>query len=466
MNSPLPPEYSGDPPARRPIAELIYLAGPTIAQMISYTLMQFIDAAMLSHVGTHVDEPTAATNAGLFAFALISLGMGTLFIVNTLVSQKFGAREYRSCGQYLWQGVWFSIIFGLLILPLLPFLDLPFRWMGHDPLLASMETSYLRIVAAFAVLKLVDTAFGQFMLAINRPVSVLMAAVFGVAANAIAAWVLIFGHWGLPQFGVVGSAWAQNIGVLVEMIVVIALAMRPMIRRKFNALDWRPRLHAMRTLLRVGLPAGVQVFADVMAWSLFSNWVMAQFGTDAMAANVFTFRYMSVSFMPVAGIQVAVVALVGRYIGMKRPDLAMRSANLGFGLAALYMLGCGMVFILGRYPLIRFFTSEPAVIRLGVQIMVIGGLYQLFDAMYMVYRGGLQGAGDTLIPAIATLVSCWGITVLGGWWIGRTFPQMGPLGPWLAALLYGILLGLFMLVRFRMGRWRRIHLEEPEPAVI
>jgi MATE family multidrug resistance protein len=447
------------------MVELLYLAGPTIAQMVSYTLMQFIDTAMLSHVGTHVDEPTAATNAGLFAFAVISLGMGTLFIVNTLVSQKYGAREDRSCGQYLWQGVWFAVVFGLLVLPLLPFLDLPFRWMGHDPLLASMETRYLRIVAAFALFKLVDTAFGQFMLAINRPVSVLVAALFGVAANALAAWVMIFGHWGLPQLGVTGSAWAQNVGVLVEMIVIIALAVRPVIRRRFGVMDWRPRLHQMRTLLRVGLPAGVQIFADVMAWSLFSNWVMAQFGTNAMAANVFTFRYMSVSFMPVAGIAVAVTALVGRYIGMKRPDMAAHSANLGFFLAGAYMLTCGLIFIFGRYPLMAFFTDNPDVMRLGVQIMIIGGLYQIFDAMYMVYRGGLQGAGDTFIPAVATLISCWGITVLGGYWIGRMLPQLGPLGPWLAALSYGMILGGFMFVRFRHGRWRRIHLEEPEEAL-
>jgi MATE family multidrug resistance protein len=464
MSSPTLPNSSADPPARRPIIELLYLAGPTIAQMVSYTLMQFIDTAMLSHVGTHVDEPTAATNAGLFAFAVISLGMGTLFIVNTLVSQKYGAREDRSCGQYLWQGVWFAVFFGLLVLPLLPFLNLPFRWMGHDPLLASMETRYLRIVVAFALFKLVDTAFGQFMLAINRPVSVLVAALFGVAANALAAWIMIFGHWGLPQLGVAGSAWAQNVGVFVEMVVVITLAARPMIRRRFGVLDWRPRFHPMRTLLRVGLPAGVQIFADVLAWSLFSNWVMAQFGTNAMAANVFTFRYMSVSFMPVAGIAVAVTALVGRYIGMKRPDMAAHSANLGFFLAGAYMLTCGMIFIVGRYPLMAFFTDNPDVMKLGVRIMIVGGLFQIFDAMYMIYRGGLQGAGDTFVPAVATLISCWGITVLGAYWVGRLFPQLGPLGPWLAALSYGMILGGFMFMRFYHGRWRRIHLEEPELA--
>lgn len=452
--------HAGEESRRRQLVELLYLSGPTIAQMVSYTLMQFIDAAMLSHVGTHVDEPTAAINAGLFAFALISLGIGTLFIVNTLVSQKYGEGHDSACGQYLWQGVWFAVIFGLLLLPLVPFLELPFQWLGHDALLASMEGSYLKIVVAFAALKLVDTAFGQFLLAINRPVSVFAAAVISVAVNALAGWALIFGRLGLPQLGVVGSAWAQNIGVAVEMGIVIVLAMRPVIRRRFGALDWRLRMRQMWTLLRVGIPAGAQIFADVMAWSLFSNWVMSRFGTDAMAANVFTFRYMSVSFMPVVGISVAVTALVGRYIGMRKPQMASQVANLGFLLAAIYMVSCGLVFIIGRYPLMGFFTSNPTVLHLGVQIMIVGGVYQLFDAMYMIFIGALRGAGDTFVPAVATLVSCWGITVFGGWAVGGLFPKFGPLGPWLMALTYGILLGIFMVVRFGRGRWRTIHLDD------
>src|SRR6185295_15532796 len=87
--------------ARSPLAELVYLALPTMAQMASYTVMQFIDTKMLSELGTH--EPTAAANAGMIAFSFISFGFGVLMIVNALVSQKFGHRDYASCGKYLWQ---------------------------------------------------------------------------------------------------------------------------------------------------------------------------------------------------------------------------------------------------------------------------------------------------------------------------------------------------------------------------
>src|SRR3954468_1479731 len=88
----------------RPLVELLRLAGPTIAQMASYTVMQFLDTWMLAHVGDGIIAPTAAANSGILAFAVISFGMGVTWVVNTLVSQCYGRKDFAGCGRYLWQG--------------------------------------------------------------------------------------------------------------------------------------------------------------------------------------------------------------------------------------------------------------------------------------------------------------------------------------------------------------------------
>src|SRR3954468_6585244 len=134
-------------PARRPLVELLLLAMPTMAQMASYTLMQFGDTWMLSRLG--VREPTAAGNAGLFAFSIIGFGVGVLFCVNTLVSQHYGQKDYPSCGRYLWQGVWFGVIFGLLACLAIPFAPAIFHTMGHEDPLAGMEATFFRIAVSF-----------------------------------------------------------------------------------------------------------------------------------------------------------------------------------------------------------------------------------------------------------------------------------------------------------------------------
>jgi MATE family multidrug resistance protein len=443
-------------PARPPVIEVLVLAGPTVAQMASYNVMQLIDTWMLAQLGT--DAATTAANAGMIVFAALAVGLGVLSLVNSLVSQSFGRGDFVSCGRYLWQGLWFCLIFAVLILPL-GLLGAPvFRAMGHSAHWVALEVDYLQIVLSMAVLKLGGFALAQFLLAINRPGAVFLATLGGVLLNIAVAWVLILGRLGVPSLGVVGAAWAQNIGVALETALLAAFVLRPRIARMFHVGQWRPRWAMFRTLLAVGLPAGLQFSGDVLPWSLFLMWIMRIFGEPAVAANTFMFRYMAVSFMPAVGIGTAVTALVGRYIGMARPDLSEQRARLGFVITAIYMVGCGVLFYVARGPLMAFFTHDPQVQRIGQMMLIFAAVYQVFDAMYIIYNGALRGAGDTFVPGLVTATLCWGLNVGGAYAVARLWPQLGPAGPWLVATSYGVTLGVFMYLRFNWGRWRSIRL--------
>jgi multidrug resistance protein, MATE family len=450
---------------RSPLMELLALALPTVAQMASYTVMQFLDAWMLARASHNIDDPTAVGNAGMFAFALISFGMGVLWVVNTLVSQSYGRKTYHECGQYLWQGIWFAFAFSAVLVMFIPGVAPLFRGLGHEPALLAREAVYLKIVLGASLFKLVGTAFSQFLLAVNRPGMVFSSTIIGVSSNALAAWIMVFGTLGCPKLGVVGTAWAQNVGVLVETSCLIIFAMLPAIRRTYNATDWKLRWPAMKTLLFVGAPAGLQIIGDVLAWSLFGMWIMARFGTAAMAGNNFMFQYMKVSFMPAFGISVAVTALVGRYIGMGKPDIAEKRAHLAFKVCAVYMLTCGLTFFFGRHALISIFSTDPLVLQYGSTLLIFAAIYQLFDALYITYNGALRGAGDTFVPAVVTAGLNWSITIGVAYCVSRFFPQFGVAGPWTSATVYGGTLGTFIFFRFKRGAWRNIHLEhDSNPA--
>lgn len=459
-----PLEYSSIPPAPRPLWELLSLAAPTVAQMASYTVMQFTDTYMLSRVGNL--EATAAGQSGMLAFTIISLGFGVMLVVNTLVSQSAGRGDNRACGQFLWQGIWTGLLFGLLALPLLPAAGPIFSLMDHEPVLAALEVDFFQITVAFSAVKLASMAAGQFLLAVQRPNVVLVSAIFGVATTIAVNSVLIYGNLGFPAMGVRGAAWATNAGVTVELVVLLLFVRTPSVASLYHTGDWRLRWDKLRTLLAVGIPSGVQIVAEVFAWTLFSVWVIGRFDADMMAANNYTFRYMSVSFMPAFGISQAVTALVGRYIGQGRPDVAMSRAHLGFKVTAAYMLVCGILFFAFRRHLIGLFTNDPDVLRAGAALLVFAAIYQFFDAAYIVYNGALRGAGDTFVPAIVTAGLCWGITVGGGYLMATRVPQWGVVGPWAAASAYGVILSAYLFARFTRGRWRTIRLgkaraEEP-----
>lgn len=452
-----------DAPGHSPVVELLALAIPTVAQMAAYTVQQFADTYMLARVGDV--QATAAAQSGMLSFSLISFGMGVLFVINTLVSQSFGRKDFASCGRYLWQGVWFGIVFGLVVAPLLVVAGPLFRGLGHSPKMAAFEATFFQITVAAAAIKLAAVSVGQFLLAINRPTAVLFGAIGAVATTIFFNWVLIYGHLGFPPMGVAGSAISTNLGVLAELTILVLIARRPQIVEQFNLRAWQPSKRLLATLLRLGVPAGGQVVAEVLAWTMFTVWVMAQFNEPAEAANVYTFRFMSVSFMPVYGMSVAVTALVGRYIGMGRPDVAARRAHLGFLVGGLYSLSCGVGFYFFRYSAMRLFTEDPAILQAGAVLMTFAAVYLVFDTMYIIYNGGLRGAGDTFVPAVAIAGLCWTITVFGGYAVARVKPGWGVAGPWSVALTYGIILGFFMLARFLRGKWKLIRIEKPDAPI-
>jgi MATE family multidrug resistance protein len=450
-----------DSPPDSPTVELLRIALPTVAQMVSYTVMQFIDTWMLAKASGPM-APAAASNAGSLSFAFIGFGIGMLVVVNTLVSQNFGQRNYAQCGRYLWQGVWIALVYSVLLLPLVWVVPRWFVAFGHTPEMVAIERLYVRFMLFSAAFKLVQTAFSQFMLGTNRPKWVMISSVIAVTVNAIAAYVMVFGKFGVRPMGVYGAATGQVIGLAVEMVTLIVFALMSRAEvRKFNALDWRPRLHEMRTLITVGFGSGIQFIVEIAAWSLFMNWVMGALGPHEMEAMAFMLRYLVVSFLPAVGMSAAVTALVGRYIGRGEPDVAMHRAHLAYRMTLIYFAVCGLVFFFGRRQLIELFTLDPDIVRLGSLLLIVCAFYQVFDGMFVVYCGALRGAGDTFIPAVVTAALCWGIFVFGGYAMARLVPQWSVLGPWSTGSIYGVTLGLFMLIRFQRGGWRRIHLEDP-----
>jgi MATE family multidrug resistance protein len=169
--------------------------------------------------------------------------------------------------------------------------------------------------------------------------------------------------------------------------------------------------------------------------------------------------------MPVVGVGVAATALVGKYIGAGRIDLARRRAHAALLIGMAYMGLCGLAFLIFRYPLVKLFVNPAGpeaaqIIHNASLVMICAALFQMFDAMGIVYVGALRGAGDTLWPMIATTTLSWGFTVGGGWLMVRYVPQWTSVGPWITASLYVIVLGILMAVRFEGGSWQKIRLLE------
>jgi len=358
----------------------------------------------------------------------------------------------------MWQAVWLSLAMGVIAAAIIPLVPLVYTVLHHPQEVLVLEVSFTRIFLLSAAPLTAAAAISNYFNGIHKPAVTMVSMIAANLFNALAGYVLIFGHWGFPAMGVAGAAAATVAALVVRLVwLLIALAW-PKFRAEFEPFaDWRFNRPRMASLLRIGAPAGLQWLADVGTWAIFSNWLISKFGTVDIAATQIVWKLLELSWMPAIGIGVGINAAVGKAIGQGDMALAQRRTRVGTMLCMGYMGLMGAVFALGRHSLPALFTDKPDVLSLASTFMMLGMTFQIFDAMCISYGSALRGAGDTRWPAIVSAAYAYGIVILGGWLITLAWPGMGSVGPWITNTVYAILVSLTLRYRWIRGRWRQIN---------
>jgi len=437
---------------------MLKLAGPMVVTTISFTVMQFVDRLMVSRLGT--DALAAILPAGFVSFLPGGFAIGAITSLNTFVSQSLGRGDKEGCSNYFWQAVYMGLVyFAAVVVIMWPTAPWIFRAMGHPPAVVGMEVIYLRIMLYAHILAVINWSCGQFFMGIHRPIITMCASLCGQVVNVAANYVLIFGKFGFPEMGIAGAGWGTFIGIGVAASVNMFIYLSSNINATFKS---RRTLNIdfgkMYDLLKVGLPAGFGLMVNVAFWGVILFGLVGKFGTEALAATSAVLSYTSLSVMPVVGMSTALTAAVGKTIGRGRKDMAIKQTRVCLKVALLYMGLVGICFFVFRNALMAFWSSDAKVIEVGVEILICAAIYQGFYAARTIYSGSLRGAGDTVWLAIISAVGAVVILGLGGWLVAMFFPSLGALGPWSAATVSIIAVGLANRWRFKSKRWMDIDL--------
>ena len=191
--------------------EVMGMSGPIVLGMLSFTIMEFCDKAMVSYVGT--DALAAVGSAGIGSYTLCTLYMGIISVVTTFVAQCYGRNERHLCARYCWQGLYLSLL-GLAFTGILWPLSGPlFHAMGHSHNVTVLELEYFRVRLAGYVFIGINGALAGFFQAVNKSSIPMYAAILGNLVNLIFNYFLIFGKFGFPRLEVSGAAlrpsWAR-----------------------------------------------------------------------------------------------------------------------------------------------------------------------------------------------------------------------------------------------------------------
>jgi MATE family multidrug resistance protein len=428
-----------------------------IVTNISFTVMQFVDRFMVSRLGT--EALAAILPAGFVSFLPGSFAIGVMISVNTFVSQSLGRGNKKDCSAYCWQAIFMGLAYFAVVLTIMwPLAPQIFRLLGHEPAVAAKEVIYLRIMLYAQVMAVFIWASSQFYMGIHRPIITMYSALCAQTVNVAANYVLIFGKLGLPAMGIAGAGWGTFIGISIGAVIRMGAFLNGSVNETYQCRRaMKVDFAKIGDLLRVGLPAGMALTMNVAAWGVILFALVGKFGKEALAATSAAFSCINVSVMPVVGIGTALTAAVGKAIGHGRKDVAIIQTGVCLKIGLIYMGLVGVCFFLFRNGIMKFWSSDDKVIEAGVNILIMAAIFQVFDAANLIYGGALRGAGDTVwLAGVSTMRAV--VLALGGLPLVWFLPQLGSIGPWVAATLSIITLGVANWWRFRSNTWMQIDL--------
>jgi len=255
--------------------------------------------------------------------------------------------------------------------------------------------------------------------------------------------------------GVAGAAWAASAARAVGCGVLLFLLLRGKRVVSIAGLaGWRPDFTLVWRLLKIGLPSMVeQIFMS--GGMLLYGIIAISLGTVVYATQRITFQIISISFMPGMGFAMASTAIVGQYLGAERVDCAERASSYAVRMAVIWMSALGLAAAVFGNQVMRLFTADPEMIRLGARALIVIALSQPFQAVGQVLAGSLRGAGDTRFPMWATFLGIWLIRLPLGYLFGPVL-GWGLSGIYISNVLDGAVRALANWLRHRAGSWRTI----------
>jgi len=442
------------------MSELLAIAYPLIISTASNTVMQFINRVFLSRYSA--DAFAACVPAGILSFTLLCFFMGTTSYTNAFVAQYHGRGKAASVSVAVWQGVWLGLLSGLVLLALTPAGRYLIDVSGHPAAVKVLEKQYFTILNAGGVLVTVNTALAAFFTGRGRTKVTMAANMAGNAVCVLFSWLLIFGRGPLPELGISGAAWAAVIGQACVLIIYVVLIFSAENRRAYRTarlIGVHPGL--FKRLIKYGAPNGVGFFLDIASFGVFI-FLVGNMDKYSLAANNIIASINMIAFMPVIGLGLANLTLVGRYIGKKQPDVSVKVTNNAVKLALLYVMAIGFLFFTFPGFFVNIFGGPDSaefapILAASRPLMKVLTFFIFFDAVAIIFSDALRGAGDTRFQMIVGSLLAWLFFVPGVYYfVHRPDPSL--MAVWVWALLYVILLAVVFARRFNAGAWRAINI--------
>ncbi|MBQ6198006.1 MAG: MATE family efflux transporter [Bacteroidales bacterium] len=424
----------------------LFLSYPAILAQLSSVLMQYIDSAMVGHLG-----PAAGASIGLVSTCLWlfgGFGMAVTSGFSVQVAHRIGAGDFKGARAVLRQGLTFAMCFsfvmaavGMSISGTLP------HWLGGGEDIVHDSGRYFFIMAAFMPAMQLDWMCAYFLQASGNMKVPSLLAIGMCVLDVVFNYVFIY----LLDMGVEGAAIGSGLAELITGLAMFSFLAFGSKELKFvkEKGSFKPTREVLSRAWGISGPMALQNIL-MRGGYIAATVIVAPLGTIAIAANSFAITAESLCYMPGYGIADASTTLVGQSIGAGRKPLAKRFAwittFLGMGIMGLLAI---LMYIFAPH-MIGIMSPDPDVIALGGRVLRIEAFAEIGYAASIVAYGACVGAGDTKWPSFMNLGSMWFVRIIPAIFMTRAY---GLVGFWICMAVELSFRGLIFIIRLARGRW-------------
>jgi MATE family multidrug resistance protein len=427
------------------VRPMLELAMPLVMAELGWMTMGIVDTMMVGRLSDSARAIGAVSLASILYIAVAIFGTGLMLGLDTLVSHSYGAGDVEDCHRSLVNGVYLSIAITPVLMGIVRVIEPVLHAVKIDPSVLDQTIPYLRALNWGTLPLLLYFVFRRYLQGMSLAKPVMFALVSANLVNLAGNWILIWGHWGFPAMGTVGSGWSTCVARIYMMGVLLVYSVYYDHRHQTGLREARriPDFFRIWQLVQLGFPAATQFGMEVGVFAIATT-LIGKLGAVPLASHQIALNTVSLTYMVPLGISSAAAVRVGQALGRGDPHGASRAGWTAMALGAGFMACMGILLMAVPRFIVRIYTPDAVVIEAATGLLFVGAFFQLFDGLQTVATGALRGAGDTRTPMICHLVFYWFLGLpLGAFLCFRM--EWGAKGLWAGLCAALILIGTVLL---------------------
>lgn len=427
------------------------LAGPVMISQLGHMLVHTADSIVVGHFAGTIPLAAVSLVHSVFMIVMV-IGIGISYGLTPLIAQENGRKNYAECGALLSNSIWINGLAGVLLFCLVYFGSMAaIDHLDQDPDVVREAKPYLFILSLSILPLMVFNAFKQFAEGLGFTKQAMRITIWGNVLNVLLAIVFVKGMFGLSPMGVSGVGYATLIDRCLMAVVMSWYVFRSVNFKRYlrQFRIWYVDTNRSVSILKIGAPVAMQYVFEVGAFAAAAV-IAGTIGAVEQAAHQVAITLAAMTYMMVSGVAAAATIKTGNSFGQRNFFRLRRFAISSYHIVLVFMGVTALLFALLNQYLPWIFTKDTVVIGIAAQLLVIAGLFQLFDGTQVVGLGVLRGVGDVNIPTLITFVAYWIIGLPTAYLLGIVL-NFGVNGIW-----YGLTLGLLTSSVLLYVRYRKV----------